>query len=93
MKGYPSTCMPFFFKYMATGTVVVKMAASWDLCHYDAAWMDDEHLPSSYDLTVPSVDISQESWVFNKGTPLENELAGLRKMQELWASIQFPQPL
>ncbi len=87
--------IPFMFMrradYSPHNTFVVKMAL-WDYSHYNAGWMADPTLnPEHYEVYVPSVDLSRDQWVFDRGTSAENEMAALAKMKELWAIVQIVQ--
>jgi hypothetical protein len=66
---------------------VVKLAACWDMVQQNAAWMEDTLLDN--DTLVPDLDLQEESWTFAGPDKYKNEVLALRKMQELWATLDF----
>lgn len=80
------TRMPFMYRVGKTKWVV-KMAYVWDLHVQSQAWQWDHRLAG--ETFVPSLDLEEETWVFDDPIPRANELAALRKMQELWAALDF----
>lgn len=86
-KKVAETRMPFMYYNPTKKFWVVKMAKCWDLHEEGQGWMDDHRLDNF--TRVPSLDISDDAWVFEDGDSRSQEIAALRKMQELWASLDF----
>lgn len=85
------TRMPFMYYHTTKDPSkcvwVVKLAECWDTSTQDQAWMGDRLL--NEETQVPTLDIEETQWVFDSQDPLKNEVLALRKMQELWASLDF----
>lgn len=85
--------IPFMFMRQTRGNphkaFIVKMAL-WDYREYNAGWMGDPKLdPNHYETHVPDVDLTSAEWLFDSGTSLENEMAAIAKMKELWTCVQI----
>jgi hypothetical protein len=71
---------------------VVMLADCFNLKSYNPGWMQDEVLGDGTDhsVMVPDVDLCEERWVFDSTDSIQNELNAMKKMQELWATIEIP---
>ena len=89
--GKLDTRMPFMYTNPDTGAWFVKLPDTWSTTKQDCTWMAEPGF--GYFTRVPVQNNPEshagKSWEFSSLGPDGNRAAALRKMQELWAGLDF----